>query len=187
MNEDKLAVQAFSKLDLFLSGALDKELNSAIRGRAIVGGLCMAIPLWGIETIVYIIALWGMYKKVAQISTVPFKDHLLRNVGGAVIVNIIIGVVAGILLDLLPVVGWVVSFVVGFASITISGMAYVKALKALHGNKAKADLNVQRGLASMNKNTGFSQQTSSYINKINEYVDLPAEVKTMNQSRNSDA
>lgn len=186
MNENKLAVQAFSKLDLFLEGALDAELNAVIRTRAIVGGLCLVIPLWGLETIIYIIALWGTYVKIANISTVPFKDHLLQNVGGAIIVNIIISIATGLILDTLGALTFgltfLLSFVIGFASVSISGMAYVKALKALHGSKAKADLNLKSGLASMNNKTGFSRQTSSYINKINEYVEIPTEINTV-QSR----
>lgn len=172
MDENKIAIQAFTKLDQFLDGALDSELKSVIRKRAIIGGLCMAIPLWGIETIVYAIVLWGTYKEVSRISTVPFKDHLWQNIGGAVALNILIGIVSGIILDMIPVFGWIVQFVIGFASITISGMAYIKVLKALHGSKAKANLNVKQGLASMKAGgSNLSQQTSASLSKIGQYVD----------------
>lgn len=173
MNEGRLAYTAFSKLDLFLEGALDKELTSAIRGRALVGGLCMAIPLWGIEIIVYAVALWGMYGKVAQISTVPFKDHFWRNVGGAIAVNLIINFIGGMVLDMLPGIGWILSFALGYASITISGMAYIEALKSLHGKKSKSRINYGRGFDSMRNNSGFSKQTRSAINTASKYVDVP--------------
>lgn len=172
MDENKIAIQAFTKLDQFLDGALDSELKSAIRKRSIIGGLCMAIPLWGIETIVYMAVLWGTYKEVSRISTVPFKDHLWENIGGAIVLNILIGVVSGIILDMIPVVGWVVQFVIGFASITISGMAYIKVLKALHGSKAKADLNVKQGFASMKTGgSSLSQETRASISRIGQFVD----------------
>ena len=175
MDENRLAIKAFSKLDQFLDGALDEKLKSSIRNRAIVGGVCMAIPLWGIETIVYFIVLWGMYSEVAKISTVPFKDHLLQNIGGAVVVNILVALFFGFLLDFFSVLGWIMSFVVGYASITLSGLAYIKTLKAIHGRKSHSTINFQRGYESMKKNSGFSHQTSSFINKAKEYVDIPVD------------
>ena len=171
MDENKIAVQAFTKLDQFLDGALDAELKSVIRKRSIIGGLCMAIPLWGIETIVYVVVLWGTYKEVSRISTVPFKDHLWQNIGGAIALNILVGIVSGIILDMIPVVGWIAQFVIGFASISVSGMAYIKVLKALHGSKAKADLNIKQGLASMKTGgSSLSQETYASISKIGQYV-----------------
>ena len=180
MLENKLASTAFSKLDQFLEGALDNELKSVIRRRSIVGGLCMAIPLWGFETIIYIIALWGTYSKIAKISTVPFKDNLWANIGGAVVVNIIVGVVGGIVLDTLAAftagLTIVISFVLGFASITISGMAYIKTLKSIHGKKVKTDIDFQKGFEAMKSGSGVSRETSETLNKFGEYIDVPGEI-----------
>ena len=179
MNEERIAAKAFSRLDQFLEGALDEELKATIRKRAIVGGLCMAIPLWGLETIIYIIALWGTYVRIAKISTVPFRDHLMKNIGGAVTINIIVSVITGLILDSLFGVGWVLSFFIGFASVSVSGMAYIKALKALHGQKSKTDIDIKQGFASMMNSSDLSEQTAGYLNKVGEYTDIPSE---LNQS-----
>ncbi len=152
MNEIRMSYKAVTTLDKFLEGSLDGELKSAIRTRAIIGGICMAIPLWGIETIVFVIALWGTYQKISEISTVPFKENFVKNVLGAIILNIVIAFVLGLILDFLPVLGWVGSFALGYAQITISGMAYVKTLKAIHGNRAKTDLNIDRGIQYLKDN-----------------------------------
>ena len=141
---------AAQKLEQFVSGALDGEIKSSVRGRALIGGICMAVPLWGIETIVYAICLWSTYGKIATYSGVPFKNNLVKNIIGGFIINIIMTFFFGMLLDFIPVVGWVGSFAVGYISLYTSGMGFVKMLKKLHGDKAKKDLNIQRGIEYMN-------------------------------------
>jgi hypothetical protein len=72
--------------------------------------------------------LWGEYGKISEISGVPFRKHAVRNIIGG--------------------------FIVGYSSLEISGMGYVKMLKRLHGKKAKADLNISGGIANLSgKNT----------------------------------
>lgn len=73
----------------------------------------------------------------------------MGNVIGGFIVNIIVTFLLGLLLDFIPVVGWIGSFAVGYISIKISAMGYVKALKIFYGSKSKSDINIQRGINNM--------------------------------------
>ena len=153
---DRTYIKAAEKIEKFMEGALDKEINSQIKSRAIIGGLCMAIPLYGLETIIYAICLWGEYGKISEISGVPFKKHAVRNIIGGFIINIIITFVLNLILDLIPglILSSIGGFVVGYTSLELSGMGYVKMLKRLHGKKAKADLNISGGIANLSgKNT----------------------------------
>ncbi len=153
---DRTYIKAAEKIEKFMEGALDKEINSQIKSRAIIGGLCMAIPLYGLETIIYAICLWGEYGKISEISGVPFRKHAVRNIIGGFIINIIVTFVLNLIMDLIPglIISSIGGFIVGYSSLEISGMGYVKMLKRLHGKTAKADLNIDGGIANLNgKNT----------------------------------
>lgn len=177
---DATYVRAAVKIEQFCSGALDSEIKSTVRGKAVVGGLCMAIPLWGIETIIYAICLWGTYKKISDISGVPFKDNAVRNIIGGFIVNIIVTFVICMLLDFIPVAGWISSFVVGFISLYMSAMGYVKALKMLHGEKAKSDLNIKAGFAAMQQSASeFKSDLTDTIDKISATQDKVSQVESV--------
>lgn len=159
MNEYKASVSAIQTVEKFMSGALDKTIKSAVSKRGWIGGACMAIPLWGIEVVIYAIVLWNTYGEISKISGVPFKDNAVKNIVGGFIINIIANLIFGFILDFIPVVGWLGSFLVGYFSIVTSGMGYVKMLKALHGKNAKADLNVQKGLAALQKKDALPEKT----------------------------
>lgn len=143
---DRMYIKAATKIEQFVEGALDDSIKRAVKSRAVVGGLCMAIPLWGIETAVYAACLWGAYKKISSISGVPFGENFIKNVLSGFIVNLIVTFLLGLVLDFIPVAGWIGSFAVGYASLYLSAMGYVKALKAFHGSRSKVDVNVSQGL-----------------------------------------
>ena len=60
MNNTDTYVQFARDIERFVDGALDDEIKKTIRMRALIAGLAMAIPLWGLEIIIYGICLWGM-------------------------------------------------------------------------------------------------------------------------------
>ena len=168
MNEYQVSMKAISTIEKFLDGSLDDEIKTEIRKRGLIGGICMAVPLWGIETLIYAIVLWGTYAKISKISTVPFKENAVKNAIGGFVVNIIVVFLLALVLDFVPVAGWIGSFAVGYVSILLSGLGYVKMLKAMHGNRAKADLNVKSGFAALKNETTFSpsSEVSSVISKV---------------------
>ena len=164
---DRTYYSASSKLDQFLDGALDDKIKNAISGKALVGGLCMVIPLWGIETIIYAICLWGCYTKISEISGVPFKTNIGKNIVAGFIVNLIVTFLLGLVLDFIPVAGWIGSFFVGYLSIKISAGGYVEALRQFHGNRSKSRVDYQQGFASL-KNGHLNKDNTDNNNLINE-------------------
>lgn len=155
----------FTKVNLFLEGSLDGEIKSAIKSRAILGAIALAIPLPAISTIAYVLILWNTYSKIAEISTVPFRDHLWSNISGAVVINILIGIASEFLCWLFGV-GTLMVLFLGYASISISGMAYVKALKVMYKDKATQDLNWKGGAKNVKNNpTQMDNQITKFLNK----------------------
>lgn len=148
---DRTYIKAADKVEKFMEGALDQEITAQIKRKAIVGGLCMAIPLYGIETIIYAACLWKEYGEISKISGVPFKDNAVRNIIGGFILNIIITFALNLIIDLIPglIISSIGCFVVGYTSLELSGMGYVKMLKKLHGRKAKAELNISGGISNL--------------------------------------
>jgi len=160
---DRTYYSMSTKLDQFLEGALDGKIKSAINGRAFIGGLCMAIPLWGIETIIYAICLWGCYGKISEISGVPFRNNIGKNIVAGFVVNLLVTFVLGLVLDLIPFFGWIGSFFVGYLSIKMSAMGYVEALRQFHGNRAKSKVNYQQGFASLKVDSDNKQKPENTV------------------------
>ena len=152
----------FTKLNLFLEGALDEEIKKAVKTRAILGAIALALPFPVVSTIAYVLILWNTYSKIANICTVPFKDNLLGNIILAAIINIALSI-ASEFLCLIFGIGTLMVLFLGYASITISAMAYVKALKLAYKNKASRDLNWKAGAENVKKNPGTIDKT---INKL---------------------
>lgn len=154
----------FTKLNLFLDGALDEEIKKAIRTRAIFAAIALALPLPAISTLVYFLLLWNTYSKIAEICTVPFKDNLWGNIALAVIINIAVAILSEFLSWLFGV-GTIMLLFLGYASITVSAMAYVKALKATYKDRATRDLNWKAGKDNVKKNpTQLDKTINNLIN-----------------------
>lgn len=169
MNEKNYA-QLARYIESFVEGAFDNEIKSAVRTRAVIAGIVMAVPLWGIETIVYIVCLWSTYRKICDVGHVPFRENFVKNVLSGIITNVLVTFVLGLLMDLIPVVGWIASFALGYISLYLSAMGYVKVLKKFHGNKLKTDLNVQRGLAHLQNNPNLTDSTfDKTVNQISRF------------------
>lgn len=165
MNENSY-VQLAHYIESFVEGAFDNQIKSAVKSRAVVAGIVMAIPLWGIETIVYFICLWGTYKKICDIGHVPFRENFAKNVLSGLITNLIVTFFLGMLMDFIPVVGWIASFALGYISLYLSATGYVKILKRFHGNKLKTDVNLRRGLSHLQRNP--NPTTSTFDNSVNQ-------------------
>ena len=172
MNNTDTYVQFARDIERFVDDALDDEIKKAIRSRALIAGIVMAVPLWGLEVIIYAICLWGAYKTICDISHVPFRENFLKNVLSGFITNLIVTFILGLLMDLIPVVGWIASFAMGFVSLYLSAMGYVKVLKQFHGNKLRTNVNFRKGYNNMKKNI-YSKDTTidKVINDASKYID----------------
>lgn len=149
---DDLSLKMVVATMKFADVALSKEVAKTVKTHALIGGICMAIPLFGLEIIIYICALWGMYIKISKYARVSFWKHFVRNVLGAVIVNIAIALVFGILLDFIPIAGWIAQGCIGYFSIFLSGCAYLEALARIHGKKnVSTGIDYKKGWDAVNK------------------------------------
>lgn len=152
----------FTKVNLFLNGSLDGEIKSTIKKKAILGAVFMALPIPVVGIVGYMWCLWTTYSRVAEISTVPFKDNLWANISGAVVINIVLGFVSEALCYVLGF-GTAVLLLLGYASISISGMAYVKALKVMYNDRAKYDLDIKGGLQNVKDNPTSLDKTMKLL------------------------
>lgn len=152
----------FTKVNLFLNGSLDNEIKSVIKKKAVLAAIFMALPIPVVGIVGYMWCLWTTYSKTAEISTVPFKDHLWQNISGAVIINIVLGFVSEALCYVLGF-GTVVLLLLGYASISISGMAYVKALKLMYKDRAKYDLDIKGGVQNVKDNPTTLDKTAKLL------------------------
>lgn len=122
------AVVKFESDDNDLKG----EMTRTIQIYSLTGGAIMALPLWGFETLFYIIVLWRMYVKLCKIANVPFWKNFFKSILGGLAVNIFINFVCNIFLDYIPLVGWVAAAILGYVSMLASGYLYLRILKLLH-------------------------------------------------------
>lgn len=145
------------KLAIAMTGAADaslsKDVSNIVKNRSIIGAICMAIPLWGLEGIIYAITLWGMYIKLSEKANVPFWKNFLTNVLGGFIVNIVIVMILNFILDFIPIGGWIGAAIIGYCATLISGCAYLETLAALHGkHKVKERFNTDSAINYFNSN-----------------------------------
>lgn len=138
-------VSSINKIQRFAEGALDKEVASAVKTRAYIGGFALACPLFGMEMLVYAVALWSTYSEICNISGVPFRKHFFQNVLVGLITNIIVAFICNLLLEFIPIVGWLGAAAYGFCTIYFSGMGFIETLKKFYGNKIKTDVNYTEG------------------------------------------
>lgn len=131
--------------------ALSKEVSSIIKKHSIIGAICMALPFWGIETIVYMITLWTMYSSLSSKAQVPFKEHFFKNVLSGLLLNSIICLILGCILDFIPFLGWIGSAVLGYITTSVSGCGYLEVLAAIHGkDKVKERFNTSAAMNYLN-------------------------------------
>lgn len=124
------------KLAIAMTGAADaslsKDVSDIIKRHSLYGAICMIVPLWGLETLIYIPILWGMYVKLCNKAEVPFWKNFFTSIIGGFIVNIIVVTILNILLDFIPLAGWIGAGIIGYVGTMLSGCAYLETLAKLH-------------------------------------------------------
>lgn len=145
---------------------LSERMTSCIKGYSWWGAVIMALPLFGLDTLIYVILLWSMYGKISSLSGVPFSGHAMKNILGGFIVNILIVFVLNMVLDFILFFGWIGSAIVGYWGTKLSGQSYVEVLVQLHGRN-----NVREHLDYQAFKEGFQGKTpESELPKMTEYI-----------------
>ena len=150
-----------------LENSAPKELKKVVNTRAIWGGLVLALPLFGLDSIIYGCILWGMYGKIARMAGVKFSGSLVKNTIGGFILNLVITFVLNFFFDWLAVFGWIGNFILGYVATRYSGIMYLGVLETMHGSKKmKTTLNFNNSKEDL-KNAGKAGAQSAITQILN--------------------
>ena len=151
MGLEQQAIKLAVAMEGVAIAGLSNKVKGVVQNRALIAAVVMAIPLWGMEVIIYAIILWGMYAELCKIAKVPFMKNFFTSVIGGFIVNLIVVFILNLILDCIPFAGWVGAAIVGYCSILFSGCAYLEVLAALHKKgKVKERFNSNAAISSLN-------------------------------------
>lgn len=134
LNTDRKAINAANKIDGYINRGFTQQAQTLVNNHAIVGAIALALPLFGLDNIIYLIALWHMYVGLCDLARKSFGTNMTKSFIGAVIVNILVASVLELACNVLPFVGGIIGgAIIGYISIKISGASYLKALEIAHG------------------------------------------------------
>lgn len=119
-------------VDRYIDKGFSKRARKKVSMCAFWGGLAFALPLFGLDNIIYMIILWGMYSSLSKMACEAYHSSRTKNFIGGFIVNFLVASAIELALSFIPVVGWVGAFLVGYLSLKISGAAYLSALEVLY-------------------------------------------------------
>lgn len=140
-----------------INSSMSQRVKSCVNTRSILGGIVLAVPLWGLDVLIYAIILWGMYISLSRIAGVPFWENFLSNAIGGYIVNLVILFLVNLVADWIAFFGWVGMAVIGYFATKYSGAAYIEVLARIHGkNNVRETLNYHKGIESFKENGGVN-------------------------------
>lgn len=119
-------------VDRYIDKGFSKRARKKVSMCAFLGGLAFALPLFGLDNVIYMIILWGMYSSLSKMACEAYHSSRTKNFIGGFIVNFLVASAIELALSFIPVVGWVGAFLVGYLSLKISGAAYLSALEVLY-------------------------------------------------------
>lgn len=139
-----------------INSSMSQRVKSCVNTRSVLGGIVLAVPLWGLDVLIYAIILWGMYISLSRIAGVPFWKNFFSNAIGGYIVNIVILFLVNLVADWIAFFGWVGMAIIGYFATKYSGAAYIEVLARIHGkNNVKETLNYNKGIESFKENGGI--------------------------------
>ena len=98
----------------------DKDTAKIVRRHAFWAAIILALPLFGLDVIVFAIILWHMYSSLAQ------RAHKRLDTG-----SVIVGVIINFVLEFIPVIGWLGSGFLAYLQFYLSGKTYLETLKQM--------------------------------------------------------
>jgi hypothetical protein len=159
MNIDKAALKLAIAMGKAADAGFPQEMKDIVKKHALIAAIAMAFPLFGIDTIVYIITLWLMYKKLAEMAHVPFSSNLIKNIIAGVLTNLVITLIVGIVLDFIPGLGWIGAAAYGYLVMTFSAIGFINFLTMVHDNgKVKQQYDFNASVNALKGNNPDIQQ-----------------------------
>lgn len=145
MNDDRKMISGAVKVNSLIDRGFSDRAKSVVNNHAWIGAIALALPLFGLDNIIYIIALWHMYFKLCELAKQSFGANKTKSFIGAAIVNVIVASVLELACNALPIIGGIIGgAIIGFVSIKISGAAYLKALEILHNGNVSETYSLKR-------------------------------------------
>lgn len=67
LNDDRRMISNANKLNNLIDCGFSERAKSLVTNHAVIGGIALALPLFGFDNIVYLIVLWHMYYDLCNV------------------------------------------------------------------------------------------------------------------------
>ena len=114
----------------------EADIAKVVKRHAFWGALVMMIPLFEIESIIFIIILWNMYSKLCKKVGTTLK---FGSIALGFIVNVVVAIAIDLVFTFLPVLGWLGTGFVVYLQFYFSGKAYIETLRKTCPNPPQND------------------------------------------------
>ena len=143
----------------------EEDIAKTVKRRAFWGALIMALPLFGLEWIVFTIILWNMYSALSEKVGTKLK---FGTIAVGFIVNIVVAIAIDALFTLLPVLGWLGTGFLVYLQFYLSGKMYIETLRKAYPNRPTQP--TQQQIRYSNNNAQIENNnhvgTSSYKDQV---------------------
>ena len=106
----------------------DKDTAKIVRNHAFAGAIIMALPLFGLDLIIFCLILWHMYSALCNRAK---KKLDMKGIIIGLIINVLIALVIDFVLTLIPVIGWLGTGFAVYLQFYLSGKSYIETIKKL--------------------------------------------------------
>ena len=106
----------------------EEDLFKIVHHHAWAAAIVVALPLFGLDWILFCIILWHMYSALSERVGVPFG---CGSIFVGLVVNIFITIVVDLLATFIPVIGWLTTGAIVYFQFYTSGKTYIETLRKL--------------------------------------------------------
>lgn len=104
----------------------DDDTAKIVRNHALIGSIVMALPLFGLDWIIFVVILWHMYSSLCERAN---RKLDFGNIIIGLIVNLAIAIVIDLVLTFIPVIGWFGTAFIVYLQFYLSGKSFVETIK----------------------------------------------------------
>jgi len=106
----------------------EEDMLKIVHGHAAAAAIVVALPLFGLDWIIFICILWHMYSSLSKKVGIPFGY-------GSIIVGIIVNLAITIAVDtvatFIPIFGWITTGGIVYLQFYLSGKGYIETLRKM--------------------------------------------------------
>lgn len=105
----------------------DKDTAKIVRSHALCGAIVMALPLFGLDWIIFVVVLWHMYSSLCKRAN---QTLTLGNIVIGILVNVVIALIVDGALTLIPLIGWLGTAFIVYLQFYLSGKMFIENIKS---------------------------------------------------------